>query len=59
MSEMPEYDRGFNDARKAAVTWLHEYAKRMNDGHARSVINMAADHLGSSVRPRKQREEAD
>lgn len=31
---------------RAAITWLHEEAKRMNDPHARSILNDAAFHLG-------------
>lgn len=31
---------------RAAITWLHEEAKRMNDPHARQVLNDAAFHLG-------------
>lgn len=37
-----DYYRGI----RAAVTWLHEEATRMNDPHARAVLNSAAFHLG-------------
>lgn len=34
---------------RRAITWLHEEAKRMNDPHARSVLNDAAFHLGTQL----------
>ena len=38
------FDRGI----RVAVAWLHEEAKRMNDPHARAVLNNAAFHLGTA-----------
>ena len=34
---------------RRAITWLHEEAKRMNDTHARQVLNNAAFHLGNDL----------
>lgn len=31
---------------RAAITWLHAEALKMNDPHARAVLNNAAFHLG-------------
>lgn len=38
--------RQFNRGVKAAIQWLHEEAARMNDPHARAILNSAAFHLG-------------
>lgn len=29
-----------------AITWLHERAREMNDGHAQQVLHSAATNLG-------------
>lgn len=36
-----EYRRGHRDGIKAAVTWLHRQADKMNDDHARGILNGA------------------
>ncbi len=46
MSQMAEYDRGYRDAVRAAITWLHRRAAEMSDPHAKRVLNSAATHLG-------------
>ena len=46
MTTKPDYDRGYRDAIRATVTWLHKRANEMNDGHARSLYNLAASDLG-------------
>ncbi len=44
--KMPDYDRGYRDATRAAVTWLHAEAQRMGDPNARAILNTAAYGLG-------------
>lgn len=46
MSQKPEYDRGYQDGVRAAVTWLHKRAKEMGDPHAQRVLDSAATNLG-------------
>ena len=41
-----EYDRGFKDGLRWAITWLHNNAAEMNDHRARDILNTAAFHLG-------------
>lgn len=48
----PEYDRGFRDGIRCAVTWLHGRAKEMNDPHAVAILNTAAFNLGADHSPR-------
>lgn len=36
----------FKQGVRACITWLHEEAAKMNDPHARAVLNSAAFHLG-------------
>jgi hypothetical protein len=43
---MTEYDRGFKDGLRWAITFLHNQASEMNDPHARGILNTAAFHLG-------------
>ena len=52
MTQIPEYIRGWRDARRQAITFLHRRAGEMNDGHARAVINLMADELGREM-PRR------
>ena len=47
MTSIPEYDRGFRDGIRAAVTWLHRRAEEMNDPHAKGLYNTAAFNLGT------------
>lgn len=44
--KVPEYDRGFRDGMRFAVTWLHQQAREMNDPWAKTVLNTAAFGLG-------------
>lgn len=46
--KISEYERGHQDAIRAAVTWLHAEAKSMNDTHARRLMDGAAFGLGVS-----------
>ena len=46
MTKKTEYDRGFNDGLRWAVTWLHNNAAEMNDPRARNLLNNAAFGLG-------------
>lgn len=54
--KLPEYERGYADAMREAVTWLHDLAKEMNDPHAVDLFNCAAFWLGGDhSRNRKER----
>lgn len=55
MTQKPDYERGFRDGIRSAVTWLHNLADEMNDPHARLVLNCAAFNLGSDASPRAKR----
>lgn len=44
--KITEYERGHQDAIRAAITWLHTEAKSMNDPHARRLLDGAAFALG-------------
>jgi len=47
MSNNPEERRaGFNQGVRACIAWLHAEADKMNDQHAKGVLNNAAFHLG-------------
>ena len=46
--KITEYERGHQDAIRAAITWLHAEAKSMNDPHARRLLDSAADSLGAA-----------
>lgn len=48
-----EYERGYRDALRAAVTWLHAEANRMNDLKAKSLLNGAADFAGKVLQAEK------
>lgn len=41
-----EYDRGFKDGLRWAITWLHNNASEMRDSHAQNILNHAAFGLG-------------
>ncbi|QEP30402.1 hypothetical protein [Pukyongiella litopenaei] len=47
--KISEYQRGYQDAARAMITWLHEEAARMNDPHARRLLNGAAFALGVRI----------
>lgn len=55
MSTMPEYDRGFKDGIRSAITWLHNEAQTMNDPRAKSLYDLAADHLGKTLSSKVER----
>ncbi len=44
--KITECERGHNDASVEAIAWLHAEALRMNDPHARQILNNAAFSLG-------------
>ncbi len=46
MTRKPEYDRGYDDACRGAVAWLHRRAAAMNDTHAQATLHSAATNLG-------------
>lgn len=45
--KITEYERGYMDASRDAVSWLHAEAEKMNDRTARSILNGVAHSLGS------------
>jgi len=46
MTKMPEYDRGYRDGVRHAVTWLARRAVSMNDPSAKRILDSAATNLG-------------
>ena len=44
--KITEYQRGYQDAARQMITWLHEEAASMNDPHARRLLDGAAFALG-------------
>lgn len=52
MTQIPKREQGFRRGIRAAVTWLHREAARMNDPRAVRIINRCADHLGKEFSPR-------
>ena len=61
MTQMDPYQRGRRDGIRHAITWLHAEAKKMNDPHARMVLDNAAFALGNdtSARVAQARSDAD
>ena len=54
--KITEYQRGYQDAARQLITWLHEEAAQMNDPHAKGLLNGAAFMLGVRVnRPEEKR----
>ena len=53
MSQLPDYERGYRDALKKAVTTLHQEANTMNEAHAKGIWNSAAHLIGCVLRDRK------
>jgi len=49
MERSEQFQQGWRNASKACVEWLHDEAKRMNDPHARQVLNDAAFHLDAYI----------
>ena len=47
--KISEYQRGYQDAARQMITWLHEEAASMNDPHARRLLDGAAFALGVRV----------
>ena len=47
--KISEYQRGYQDAAREMITWLHEEAARMNDPHARRLLDSAAFTLGVRI----------
>ena len=44
--KITEYARGHQDSTREIIAWLHAEALRMNDPHARSILNGAAFSIG-------------
>lgn len=55
MTQKPDYDRGFKDGIRTAVTFLHNKSSEMNDPSARCVLDMVAFHLGNEFSEKVQR----
>lgn len=53
MSRVPEYFRGYRDGIKWAIDFVQAEAERMNDPHARQVLNSMAFTLGASTKRRE------
>ena len=51
-----EYERGYNDAMRRAISWIHAEALQMNDPHARGVLDAAAASLGAFCASAKEKE---
>jgi hypothetical protein len=47
--KISEYQRGYQDAARKMITWLHEEAASMNDPHARRLLDDAAFAIGVRV----------
>lgn len=47
--KVSEYQRGYQDAARQMITWLHEEAATMNDPHARRLLDGAAFTLGVRI----------
>lgn len=47
--KISEYQRGYQDAARQMITWLHEEAASMNDPQARRLLDGAAFALGVRV----------
>ena len=47
--KISEYQRGYQDAARQMITWLHEEAASMNDAHARRLLDGAAFTLGVRI----------
>lgn len=45
--KISEYQRRYQDAAREMITWLHEEAARMNDPHARRLLDALHSVLGS------------
>lgn len=44
--KITEHARGLQDATREIIAWLHAEALRMNDPHARGILNGAAFSIG-------------
>ena len=55
MTQIPEYERGYRDALRAAITALHQEAQMMNEQHARNIWNSAAFKLSCLLRDWKRK----
>ncbi|WP_287013692.1 translation initiation factor IF-1 [Actibacterium sp.] len=53
--KIEEYERGYRDASRAAIAWLHDRAREMNDPKARDILNSAGFSYGQVLRDRKER----
>ena len=54
--KISEYQRGYQDAAREMITWLHEEAASINDPHARRLLDGAAFGLGIKInRPEHKR----
>ena len=53
--KVSEYQRGYQDAARQMITWLHEEAATMNDPQARRLLDGAAFTLGVRINTPEQK----
>ncbi len=52
MTKMDPYERGRRDGIRWAITYVHNYAKGMNDPGARAALNCVAFYMGNEISPK-------
>lgn len=52
MTQMDRYQRGRRDGIRWAITYVHAYAKEMNDPGARAALNCVAFYMGNEISPK-------
>lgn len=52
MTQMDRYARGKRDGIRWAITYVHTYAKEMNDPSARAALNCVAFYMGNEISPK-------
>lgn len=50
MARSSQYEQGRRNGIKWAVEWLYKRAEKMNDPHARLVLNCTADLMGNDAK---------
>jgi hypothetical protein len=51
--KIPEYNRGWIDGVRFAITFIHRRALEMNDQSAKAALNTTAFHLGLDAKEHK------
>lgn len=57
--KISEYQRGYQDAARQMITWLHEEAASKNDPHARRLLDGAAYTLGVRINTAEHKREVE